>query len=211
MESLLFEVNNLEKLFNRRKIFSGVNFSLHESQSLAIVGRNGSGKSTLLKILAGVLSATKGETSLKIHGDRIKPEDVFQYIGMVAPYLQMYDEFSAFENLQIVRNIRGLDVAPQRLTGLLERVNLAHRRHDIVRTFSSGMKQRLKFAFALLHQPPVLLLDEPSSNLDAEGIASVHGIVEEQKTKGIIIIATNDAEEMKLCDHHIDLNAQKTA
>ena len=210
MQSISLQAQQLKKSYNRRVIFSDVNFSLRESNSLAIVGRNGSGKSTLLKILAGVLSSSEGETVVTCNGSRVKPADMFQYIGFVAPYLQLYEEFSALENLEIFKKIRCLDVPETYPVSLLEKVNLEHRKHDLVRTYSSGMKQRLKFAFALLHRPPILLLDEPSSNLDVEGIASVYQIVEEQKKQGIVVIATNDPEEMRLCEQSIDLNSQAT-
>ena len=209
MAQIQFEGHGLEKLFSRRKIFSAVDFSLVESDSLAIAGRNGSGKSTLLKILAHVLAPTRGKVSLTIGGGTIKAEDTFRYIGLVAPYLQMYDEFTALENLRIFRDIRGLEAPDAGLSGWLDRLGLGPRSDDLVRTYSSGMKQRLKFAFALLHQPPVLLLDEPSSNLDSEGIAVVYDIIKEQQQRGIVIIATNDDAERKLCRNQIDLNVQQ--
>ena len=117
----------------------------------------------------------------------------------------------ALENLEIFKNVRGLDTTEKFIIDLLKRVNLEHRKNDLVRTYSSGMKQRLKYAFALLHQPPILMLDEPSSNLDAEGIASIYQMIEEQKKRGILILATNDVEEQKLCTQVIDLNDSSQA
>jgi heme exporter protein A len=129
-------------------------------------------------------------------------------VGFVAPYLQLYDEFTALENLRLLRRIRGIRTSDETMLALLRRVNLFDRRNDFVRTYSSGMKQRLKYAFALLHEPPVLLLDEPASNLDDEGIATVRQIIEEQKKKGILIIATNEQHDAELCQQTIDLNKQ---
>jgi len=209
MEQTILKATDLAKSFNRRSIFSGIDITLSTGQSLAITGRNGSGKSTLLKIAAGVLAPSGGTLEILVGGRAFRPAEAFSLIGFVAPYLEMYDEFTAWENLDLFRRIRGIGARDDRLTGLLERVNLLARKDDPVRTYSSGMKQRLKYAFALLHDPPVLLVDEPASNLDAEGIAIVYGIIEERKESGIAIIATNDTGELRLCDSIIDLDDRR--
>ncbi len=208
MARIEFSAAGISKTFNRRKIFSGIEFALRENDSLAITGRNGSGKSTLLKILAGVLSATRGTVTMALDGALIQQSDRHASVGLVSPYLQLYDEFTGWENLDLFRRIRAVAVPDAMLTELLQRVNLLSRKDDEVRTYSSGMKQRLKYAFALLHRPPLLLLDEPTSNLDAEGIATVREIIREQKERGVLIIATNDPEDIGYCSRSIDLNVQ---
>jgi heme exporter protein A len=208
MKTISFTTEKIAKTFNRRKIFSDISLSLKEFSSLAITGRNGSGKSTLLKILAGVLSPTRGEIVIKIDDESIKPVDYFTHLGLVSPYLQLYDEFTGLENLDFFRKVRGMNLNYEYLSELLKRVNLWERRNDYLRTYSSGMKQRLKYAFGLLHKPPILLLDEPISNLDAEGISTVYQIMEEQKKTGILIVATNDSEDIAMCEQAIDLNIQ---
>jgi heme exporter protein A len=206
MDNLRLQASDLKKVYNRKTVFSKINFDLHGMQSLAIAGRNGAGKSTLIKILAGVLSPSYGVVKSIIGGKEIHSSDHFKHIGFVAPYLQLYDEFTAFENLDILRKVRGIDVRNSVLNELLNRVNLEARSNDFVRSFSSGMKQRLKYACALLHNPPFLLLDEPTANLDEEGRTIVHEIVLKQKSKAIVIIATNEADETKWCDQIIDLD-----
>jgi heme exporter protein A len=208
MKTIIFQTDNIAKTFNNRKIFSEISFSLKEKDSIAITGRNGSGKSTLLKILAGVLTPTRGTTELKIDGKIIKSEDYFNQLGLVSPYLQLYDEFTGWENLDFFRRVRNINVEDKYLDELLYRFNIWERRNDYVRTYSSGMKQRLKYAFALIHKPPILLLDEPTSNLDAEGISTVYDTMEEHKRDGILIVATNDSEDIKHCGQVIDLNNQ---
>lgn len=210
MMNLSVNAEGIEKRYNRRKIFSNINFTLHEKESMAITGRNGSGKSTLLKIIAGVLSPTKGDISLSVGNKDIPMHDWFTRVGFVAPYLRMYEEFTAAENLRLFSKIRGLSFSENAMFELLRRVNLFDRRNDYVRTYSSGMKQRLKYVFALIHEPPVLLLDEPLSNLDDEGIATVRQIISGQKDKGILIIATNEKQDAELCKEIIDLNTQFT-
>ncbi len=210
MQGVRLEVEGVSKTYNRRIIFSNVNFKLDESGSIIIAGKNGSGKSTLLKILIGVLSQTKGTISVSLDGKEVKKQDLFRSIGFVSPYLQMYDEFSAFENLDLYRKIRTINTSDEILDSLLERVNLTQAKNQLVRTFSSGMKQRLKYAFALLHQPPILLLDEPTANLDSEGKVIVHEIVQEQKQHGLIIVATNEPDEIKWGDTVLNLDEFKS-
>jgi len=201
-----FEADGISRTFNRRKIFADITFKLSDHQSLAITGKNGSGKSTLIKICAGVLSVTGGATILSIDEKKVDPTTVFSYIGFVAPYLQLYDEFSGWENMKLVGRLRGIQSPDSAITQLLQRLKLWDRRNDSYKTYSSGMRQRLKYAFALLHEPPVLFLDEPTSNLDQEGSDTVYKIMEEQKKKGILIVATNDEQDLQMCERVISLD-----
>lgn len=200
---------NIRKSFGRLLVFDSVNFELGVGSSLAIAGRNGSGKSTLVKIIAGLLSPSSGEVIYQIDGKKIDKIDWFKYVGFVAPYLQIYDEFTGYENLEILARIRGLKNYKEKIEDVLKRVNLYSRRYDLVRGYSSGMKQRLKYACALLHEPILLILDEPTSNLDIEGVEMVWAIAEEQKKKGILIVATNEPEELQMCDDVINLDELK--
>jgi len=196
-------VNGLRKDFNRRPIFSDISFDLHSGRTLAISGRNGSGKSTLLKIIASLLSQTVGTVSLTVAGAEIPPRLMFRHIGMVAPYLHMYEEFTALENLTLIDRIRGANHSTSEYEALLSMVSLERRKHDVVRTFSSGMKQRLKYALAWMERPRLLLLDEPRTNLDADGIAMVKTLFDEQRRDGIVIVATNEEEDVVMCDDKI--------
>jgi len=204
--SIELRAEGLSKTFNRRMIFSGISFELRDGESFAIAGRNGSGKSTLLKILSGILSPTKGRSILHIDNREVAAGSVYAHLGFVSPYLQLYDEFSGVENLEMFSKIRGRLIQREIIDKLLDRVNLSQRGRDPVRTYSSGMKQRLKYAFALMHTPPLLLLDEPTSNLDREGIDTVYQLMEEQSKRGILIIATNDAEDLRQTSRVLDLN-----
>jgi heme exporter protein A len=199
----------IRKDFNRRMIFEHVSFELSSHESLSITGPNGSGKSTLVKILSGLLSPTMGSVSMTLEDSLIKPELHRAFIGFVAPYLQLYDEFTGAENLHLVTRLRGFKRQGVRVDEMLKRVGLFNCRDDRVGTYSSGMKQRLKYAFALLHKPALLVLDEPMSNLDEEGIQVVKDVIEEQKQIGIAVVATNDAEEAKMCLHNLDLNGAR--
>jgi heme exporter protein A len=206
MNTISIVVHNLSKEFNRRPIFSNLSFSLSSPVSLAIIGKNGAGKSTLLKILGGLISATRGTVSYTMHEKNIDMEEFKQQVGFVSPYLNLYDEFTAMENLQLLSSIRAATQRnEQRIEELLNVVDLWNRRNDLVGTFSSGMKQRLKYAFALIHEPKVLILDEPTSNLDTEGIEFVQTIVNKQKKEGILVVATNNKEEADWCTQAIQV------
>ena len=130
---------------------------------------------------------------------------MFRHLGMVAPYLQVYEEFTALENLSLIDSIRGGAHTAADYDRLLAMVSLDRRKHDFVRTFSSGMKQRLKYALAWMERPPLLLLDEPRTNLDAEGIAMALALIEEQRREGMVIIATNEQDDVGICSSRISL------
>lgn len=207
MKRFALKVTDVSKEFSRRLIFRGISFSLAGGDSLAITGRNGSGKSTLVKVICGLLSPTRGKVEYMNDANTVPVEEVRNCIGLVSPYLQLYDEFTGIENLELLSKIRSDDTLDRsRMQELLSLVGLWDRRNDFVRTYSSGMKQRLKYAFAVLHEPAVLILDEPTSNLDSEGIEMVKGVVGQQKRSSILILATNDAEEATWCSAKVELD-----
>lgn len=198
---------NVTKDFNRKPVFQNISFSLSSPSSLAITGKNGAGKSTLSKIISGLITPSRGSIKYLIENQVIDAEGFKHYVGFVSPYLNLYDEFTALENLQYLSRIRSSIIQnAERYRELLELVGLWQRRNDFVCTFSSGMKQRLKYAFALLHKPQVLILDEPTSNLDFDGVEFVKAVVAEQKNSGILIVATNDAKEADWCETKLHLD-----
>jgi heme exporter protein A len=200
-------LTDIEKKFVTKTIFKKVNLNLKNGSSLALTGRNGSGKSTLIKIIAGLLAATKGKCTLNINGNKTDKEHLYRYTGFVAPYLNLYDELSAYENLEFfsVMKSNGKKADKEYINSLLERVNLYNRRYDFVKDFSSGMKQRLKLAFSIINSPPLLLMDEPRTNLDTYGIDIAYGIIEEQIRQGILILATNEKEDTAMCKQSLNI------
>jgi heme exporter protein A len=205
---LSVQAEELKKVFNRRTVFDGVSFAAGAGEVLLITGRNGSGKSTLMKIIADVLSPSAGKIMYRRDGNAVG-RDRHLLLGLVSPYLQLYDEFSAEENLRLAQRIRGLREDPAEGDRLLEELGILHRKHDPVRAYSSGMKQRAKYALALIHRPPVLLLDEPMSNLDEEGIAAVRRLMERQRDRGLLIVATNDLTDVDRYEHRVDLHGAR--
>ena len=186
----------LSKRFGRQLLFRGVSFEAEGGEILGITGPNGSGKSTLLQILAGVLRPTRGMVKFN-NGEEIPREKHPYHVGMVAPYIQLYTLFSPRENLVFLARARGMKNANERIEQVLEEVSLLPHADKPVKAFSSGMIQRARFAAALLDHPPVLLLDEPSSNLDEKGIERMQNLVENEKNRGsVVLVATNDPRDL---------------
>jgi heme exporter protein A len=185
------------KKFGRRRVFDGLTAEVGHGEVLVVTGPNGSGKSTLLLIIAGLLRPTRGRVVISRDGKSLPLAERREWLGMVAPDLTLYPELTALENLRFFQRVRGQEPRESDLVALLERVGLAGRGRDAVRTFSSGMRQRLKYAFALAHAPEVLLLDEPTANLDVAGVSMVEGVIAEQRRRGLLVLATNEPEEVR--------------
>jgi len=200
---------SINKTFGRRLIFKDINFKLNSSTIFGISGPNGSGKSTLVKIIANIISPSSGKLVHNLNGSKIKPEKLHNHIGLVSPYLVLYDEFTAYENLNYFSEIRGIPFNKERVVDLLNKFLLFNRKDDLVKTYSSGMKQRLKFIFALMHSPHLIILDEPTSNLDDEGKEVVYELVKEEGRKNIVIVASNEKNDLSMCEKIIDLNIYK--
>ncbi|MDO8684559.1 MAG: heme ABC exporter ATP-binding protein CcmA [Armatimonadota bacterium] len=196
---------NIGKEYGQRKVFSEINAEAPLGSSLAITGRNGSGKSTLLRIIAGLIRPTIGSAIIEIDGKEASQAERRNLVGLVAPDLALYEELTALENLQFFTKVRGMNRGVKDLRELIARVGLAGREDEPLSSYSSGMKQRVKYAFALLHNPPILLLDEPTANLDAEGVKLVDEIITEHKKEGLLVLATNDKKEEGYGDQVIEL------
>jgi heme exporter protein A len=209
MNNYSIELNNIVKYFGRRLIFNDINFNFSSSNIYGISGPNGSGKSTLVKIIACLISATKGKVVHTIDTSIVDPDLLYNYMGFVSPYLNLYDEFTAEENLIHFSHIKGSKFDKEYSGFLLNELNLFERRDDLVRGYSSGMKQRLKFAFALLNKPLLLIFDEPTSNLDNEGKDKVYRLIENEAKNNLVIIASNEVSDLKLCGKFIELEQFK--
>ena len=206
MTSVTLTIQNLKKTFNLRPVLRNISMEVTAPGSLAITGRNGAGKSTLVKIIAGVLAPSSGTIELVVGGAHITPDERYRHMGFVSPYLFLYDEFSARENLEILGTMRsGSKPQAGQIDELFELVGLRDRQHDRLGTYSSGMKQRVKYMYAMLHRPALLVLDEPSSNLDEDGYLMVERIVRNQEKEGIVVVATNEADEAAWCGSKIEL------
>ncbi len=205
MSDYSLQAINLSKNFGRRLIFKDINFRIDCCGIMGISGANGAGKSTLVKILAGISSPSSGKIIHKIEDKEIISENLHNHIGFVSPYLVLYEEFSTWENLNYFAEIRAVKFNKEKIEYLLNQLLLFDRKNDLVKTYSSGMKQRLKFIFALMHSPELIILDEPTSNLDQEGKDSVYKIIKEESKSAIVIIASNEQSDLSFCSTEIKL------
>lgn len=197
---------NLTQKFNRRVVFRDVSFQLESGQSLVISGPNGSGKTTLIRVICHLLQPTSGKIGFIREDIRLTHNDILKHIGLVGPYLQLYNNLSALENFTFFSRIRGFSVNHAEFRKMMERAGLKGRELDDLKTFSSGMLQRMKYLIAIMHTPHILIVDEPTANLDEEGVQLVSDILWEQKKDKILIIATNEPEELNFGDEKIALN-----
>jgi heme exporter protein A len=202
------EARGVRHRYRPQRGLDPVSFTLSAPGSAAIVGPNGSGKSTLLRIVAGLLRPSDGDLRVEVEGREIGFAARRPHVGLAAPDLEFYDELTCLENLAFAAESRGLDAPRATAHAALERTGLGPRASDRVAALSSGMKQRLRLAFALLHRPPILLLDEPGAHLDEEGRELLARLVAEERARGLVLIATNDEKEGRLAGERIELRGR---
>jgi heme exporter protein A len=200
-------IDSVSKSYGSRRVLRDVTARAATGQVLVIAGPNGSGKSTLVKMVARLVRPTDGRVLWKLDGCTLPATDVRRVVGLASPDLAFYDELSAIENLRFFARVRGVSERPELIESLLDRFGLGGRGGDLVGAYSSGMKQRLKYAFALMHDPPLLLLDEPTANLDERGVALVYDTIAQARLCKCVVIATNEPEEVRLGDVIIQLGA----
>ncbi len=191
----------LRRSFGRLRVLRGVEARIESGQLLLVSGPNGCGKSTLLKCLAGLMAPSAGEIECRIDGRSLAVEDRRRAIGFVSPDLAFYPELTTRENLDFFSRLRG--IGPRRGADLLDRVGLPHDR--LAGALSSGMNQRLRWIWALLHKPRILLLDEPLQNLDEPGRADVLSLLREHLETGLAVVANPDRLDLPHVASHLDL------
>jgi heme exporter protein A len=206
-DELRLELDDVAAGYGARRVLAGLTLTLRRGETLVVAGANGSGKSTLLRLICGLQRPTAGRI-VYVAGERhARPDEARDLVGWVAPDLQLYRELTALENLAFFAQVRGLRRTRADLEALLDEVGLGGRGDDLLAAYSSGMAQRLRYAYALLHRPPVLLLDEPTVTLDERGAALVEQLVASRRERGITVIATNDPRELRFGDYVLRLNA----
>lgn len=192
------------KRFNRDWIFRGFNYEFNSGNSYAITGPNGSGKSTLLQVIGGAVGASTGLITCTINNTPIEADNLYRYLSIAAPYLELVEEMTAIEFLQFHGRFKQF-LPDTSIAGILKRVGLEKSAHKQIRYYSSGMKQRLKLAQSIFSDVPCLLLDEPCTNLDAEGITLYQELIGQYALNRIIIVSSNDIQEYGFCKERIDI------
>lgn len=194
---------NLEHIgrrFNREWIFRDVNYVFESGNSYAILGANGAGKSTILQVISGSLSSSEGTISYSKEGVLLNPEHVFEHLSMAAPYLELIEEFTLTEVLDFHFQFKKFRAGLNR-DQLIELMGLKHSEHKAIKYFSSGMKQRVKLALAFCSDTEMILLDEPASNLDQQGLEWYLSLVENYSADLILIICSNQIQEYSFCKY----------
>ena len=186
----IIEVSNLHKLYGRKTVLRGIDLSVLQGEVVALLGPNGAGKSTLINTICGLTKPDRGD--VRLGGVTLKRagHELRRYIGLVTHTPLLYDNLSSEENLHFFAKMYDLEKPGARIESVLRAVDLWPRRRDIVRTFSRGMTQRLAIARAVLHNPPVLLLDEPDTGLDQESSQLLHQLLKQLGSSNRAILLT---------------------
>lgn len=192
------------KRFNRDWIFRKLNYTFQSGNAYAITGANGSGKSTLLQVIAGSTNPSEGSIKFQITNSQlqISTEDIYSHISMAAPYLEVIEEMTATEFLQFHATFKPLSLPVEEIIGI---INLEKAATKQIRYYSSGMKQRIKLAQAIFSNTPIVLLDEPCTNLDKVGYTLYHQLIENYCSNKLVIVSSNDENEMDFCKERLNI------
>jgi ABC-type multidrug transport system ATPase subunit len=201
------QLENIGKKFGREWIFKNVNHSLSGADKVVILGGNGSGKSTLLKIISGFLSPSEGKISYTKNNHIINVNDVFQHVSYAAPYVDVYDHYTLQELINFYQKLKPLKPIQ---TSFEEAFQLEGVNDKLIKNYSSGMRQRVKLGLAILSDCPLLLLDEPTSNLDEKGKRWYASMIEKHASEKLIVVASNSQQdEYFFCQQQIEVESFK--
>ena len=203
-DTFTISLDNVGRRFNRDWIFRNLSYNFTSGNSYAILGANGSGKSTLLQVLNGSLGTSQGRLSYMINGSAIPAESAYQHLSLAAPYLEVIEDFSLNEmvdfHFKFKNYLPGMDKQ-----AMIELLDLKTSNNKQIKYFSSGMKQRLKLALAFCANTPILMLDEPTSNLDTQGVEWYTNLVSRFAAGRLTIICSNQLHEYEFCGHRIEM------
>jgi ABC-type multidrug transport system ATPase subunit len=201
---ITISLEDIGRRFNRDWIFKNISYTFNSGNSYAILGSNGSGKSTLLQILNGSLGPSKGKITYQLNGKVIPTEAIYEHLSLAAPYLELIEDFSLNEMIDFHFQFKPLlpGISKQDVIALL---NLNTNANKLIKYFSSGMKQRLKLALAFCSDTPILMLDEPTSNLDTQGIEWYRDLVQQFAANRLTIVCSNQLHEYDFCQHQLSI------
>lgn len=196
------------KRFNRDWIFRHLTYEFSAGQSYAIIGPNGSGKSTLLQVLSGAMQMNEGNGQWTMDNSQIETENIYNYVSICAPYLELVEEMTLKEFLEFHHQFKPFlfSITPEKIISLL---GLEEATNKQIRNFSSGMKQRVKLAQAIFSDVPVVLLDEPCTNLDAAGVALYLQLITDYCQNRLVIVSSNDEVEYGFCREKVNITEWK--
>lgn len=202
-------LDGLGKKFNKTWIFKDVRTRFEANKAYAILGANGSGKSTLLQVIACFLTPSAGSVRYVENNADVLIDDVYKRIAVSTPYMELIEEFTLMEMLDfhsVMKPFRH----PLKPTDLIEITGLGASAHKQIKYFSSGMKQRVRLVLALLTDVPVVFLDEPTTNLDEQGVRWYNDLVQQHRKDRILVVCSNHIQsEYGFCDEVFDLSKHK--
>ena len=196
-------LENFGKKFNYEWIFRGFSYEFVSGEAYAITGANGSGKSTFLQCLAGFFPQSEGKISYSQNNKIIAEDSFYTYLSFAAPYQELIEEFTLMEQINFHQKFKKLSQTPKEI---IQKLRLEHSESKFIKNFSSGMKQRLKLGLALYANTPVLLLDEPTTNLDTENIGWYKDEIRQNLADRLVIVCSNDANEYDFCKKIIKIS-----
>ena len=203
------QLNEIGKKYINDWIFKKVSLTINPSQKMVVLGSNGSGKSTLLQTIASFLIPTKGELSWKNGEEKIEDEQIFKYLSMASPYMELIEDFTLTETVEHQKKFKPFqnNLSSAEIISLMQ---LEHASGKYLKNYSSGMRQRVKLGLAVLADCPVLLLDEPCTNLDARSIEWYQDLVKKFAMHKTILVCSNTVkEEYSFCDTSIEIEKYK--
>ncbi len=197
-------LTNLGKRFNREWIFRNLDYEFETGKHYAITGPNGSGKSTLLQIISGSAIFNEGTINYFENNNQFDVEKIFQKVSIAAPSLDLIEEMTLAEFLSFHQSMKGW-LPSLESKEIIQLSSLGKAAHKQIRYYSSGMKQRVKLAQAIFSDSSIVLLDEPLTNLDVEGVTMYYSLIEKYCRNRLIIISSNDKKEYSFCHEILDI------
>ena len=197
-------VENIGKKFSREWIFRGLSYDFKVGEPVAVIGPNGSGKSTLVKAISGTIPINEGNIDFKWSGKSLEEDTWHKYIGISAPYLELIEEFTLAESVDFHIKFRPF-VNNLNKEEFIYKLGLEKHKDKYIRDFSSGMKQKLKLGFAFFTENDVLILDEPTANIDHNGYQWYMEEVQKLVSSKILIISSNEPKEYTFCHQQISI------
>lgn len=203
-------LSGITKKFGKHIVFRNVTTTIYDGEGVAIIGSNGSGKSTLLKVMAGYVEPSAGKLDYTITNLQVNTNNCYQYLSYAAPYMDLIEEFTLTEHVNYYFKFKEMNSKVQSMQEFVALCGLEYAQQKQIKYFSSGMKQRLKLSLAIMSNTPYLFLDEPLTNLDAQGTVWYQSLIKEYTTNRILIIGSNSMQdEIFLCTRHIDIEDWK--
>ena len=201
-------LQNIGRRFNRDWIFRNIDYTFTSGETYAVLGPNGSGKSTLLQVLTGSLAPSTGDIKYFLNDDPLEVDTVFRQVSLAAPYLELIEEFTMDEMTDFHFKFKSYRAGMNK-DAVIDLLNLQGGRNKMIKYFSSGMKQRLKLALAFCSDTPMLMLDEPTSNLDTQGVDWYLNLVQQFAADRLTIVCSNQLQEYSFCKHQLNISDYK--